>query len=291
MMYLTEDTLGTLDFTCCNGFVVAGIEIGFPEERAVIRNRSLGDGRYDDTRFLGARVVTVSIRFDVSKCEFPRTAQGLIDHVMAYMSPRVRPRLVWSLPESDTDIRSAVVRGVDAPIIIDAPRFPTVVFQFTTISSYLELADPVCATRDPNVYIAEPGRVYPLTFNRTYPPTVPTDALSITNPGNAPADWIGTIVGPAVEPNVIVNGVPIRTDRAGGVTLIAGQTLVINTFERTVLLNDDPLESRYDRLNFEEWTWDDVLLRSGPNTIRFNGSGAWFGPTTRLTVCTRGAWL
>lgn len=291
MMYLDEDTLGELDLECVDGFVVSDFEIGFPEERAVVRNRALGDGRYDDTRFLGGRVITVSIRFDNRECDFPGTAQELIDQVMAYMSPRLRPRLVWTLPTSDSEERSAVVRGFDAPVVIDAPRYPTVVFQFQTVGSYIELPEPDCEIRNPNIYEAEPGRTYPLEFDRVYPPSVPTDALAITNPGNAPADFIATILGPAVEPNVIVNGIPIRTDRAGGVTLIAGQTLVIDTRERTVLLNNDPTESRYDRLNFEEWVWDDVLLRPGLNVIRFNGAGSWFGPTTRLEVCTRGAWL
>ena len=291
MIYLTEDTLGQLDLDCIDGFVVAELEVGFPSERAVVRNRALGDGTIDDTRYLGARAITVTVRFDASKCDISRSSQSLIDQVMAYMLPSKRPRLVWTLQDPSSEIRSAVVRGVDAPVVINQPRYPAVVFQFVSIDAYLERATETCTTRDPNEYLPEPGRVYPLTFDRVYPPGTPTDAIIVVNPGNAPAHWVGTILATAIEPNVVVNGVTIATDRAGGIQLIAGQTLVIDTKERTVLLNNDPSESRYDRLNFEEWVWDDILLRPGNNVIRFNGSGSWFDDTTRLTICTRGAWL
>lgn len=291
MIYLDEADLGQLDLDCDDGFVVSELEIGFPEERAVVRGRSLADGIYDDTKYLGARVITVSIRFNADKCDTATETQTLIDQVMAYMSPRLRPRLVWTIQENSLLERSAIVRGVDAPVVINAPRYTSVVFQFVTTTAHLELPTPVCATRNPNLYVDEPGRVYPLTFDRVYPPGIPTDALAITNPGNAPANWIGTITAAANQPNVIVNGVRIEMNRAGGVNLIGGQTLVIDTLERTVLLNGDPAESRYDRLNFEEWTWDDLLLRPGVNAIRFNGTGSWFDPSTRLTICTRGAWL
>jgi hypothetical protein len=292
MMYLIEDDLGQLDLDCDDGLVVASLEVGFPAERPVVRGRALGDGVFDDSRYVGSRVITVALRFNDDECEDPlRELQQMIDSVMAYMNPRRRPRLVWELKTGSGDERSAVVRGIDAPVIIEGQRYPIVVFQFATTTAFLELPDEVCFVRDPNEYVPEPGRVYPLTFDRVYPPTVPTDAVAVLNPGNAPADWVATILGPAIEPNVIVNGVPIRTDRAGGITLIGGQTLVIDTRERTVLLNNDPNESRYDRLNFEEWSWDDLLLRPGVNVFRFNGAGNWFTDATRLTICTRGAWL
>ena len=292
MMYLIEDDLGQLDIDCDDGLVMSQLEIGFPAERAVVRGRALGDGVYDDTRFVGPRIITVAVRFNDDRCVDPsRELQALIDSMLGYMSPRRRPRLVWELQTGSGDLRSAVVRGVDAPVIIEGQRYPTVVFQFATVGSFIELPTEVCFIRDPNIYVPEAGREYPLTFDRVYPPSVPTDGVAVVNPGNGPADWVATILGPAITPNVIVNGVPIRTDRAGGVVLIAGQTLVIDTRQRTVLLNNDPNESRYDRLNFEEWTWDDLLLRPGTNVFRFNGPGAWFDTATRLTVCTRGAWL
>jgi hypothetical protein len=70
---------------------------------------------------------------------------------------------------------------------------------------------------------------------------------------------------------------------------VTGQTLVIDQQERTVLLNNDPNESRYDRLNFEDWDWDDLALQPGANIVRLQGSG--FTSTSLMTICWRSAWL
>lgn len=291
MVYLEDVGLGRLDLECDEGFVVASIEVGFPESRQVVRSRSLADGLFDDSRYLGSRVITVTVRMRSGGCDPKGTSQELIDQVMAYMSPRRRPRLVWSLQRDINEMRSTVVRGFDAPVLIDAYAYPTVVFQFVSSGSFLEAPEETCFIANPDIPATETGRDYDLTFDRTYSPGGPTDSIFVVNPGTVPADWTGTILASANQPNIVVNGYPISFNANGGVNLIAGQTLNIDTKERTILLNNDVQESRYDRVNFEEWTWDEVLLQPGLNVIRFNGTGAWFDINTRLQICTRGAFL
>lgn len=291
MLYLLEDTLGRLDLECGGGFVVANFEIGFPLVREVVRGRSLADGLFDDTEYLGSRVITVTVRFDSGGCNSPGSSQALIDQVMPYLSPRKRPRLVWSFQQDVLEERSAIVRGLNAPILINQRAYPTVVFQWVTIDSFLELPVEACSILNPNIPAVETGRDYDLTFDRQYAPGGPTDSILVVNPGSAPANWVGTVLASANQPNVVVNGTAVEFNRNTGVNLIAGQTLVIDTKERTVLLNNDPSESRYDRMNFEDWVWDDLLLQPGTNVIRFNGAGLWFDVNTRLQICTRGAFL
>jgi hypothetical protein len=291
MVYLEDDDLGRLDLDCEDGFVVSSFEIGFPLTREVVRGRSLSDGVFDDTRYLGSRVITVVVRMISGGCDAPGTSQSLIDEVMPFLSPRRRPRLAWSLQRDPNEMRSAVVRGLNAPVLINQRAYPSVVFQWVTVDSYLELPDETCFIANPNIPAVEQGRDYDLTFDRTYAPGGPTDSIFVINPGTAPANWTGTILASANQPNIVVNGTSMSFNANGGVNLIAGQTLVIDTRERTILLNNDPNESRYDRVNFEQWSWDDVLLRPGLNVIRFNGTGAWFDVNTRLEICTRGAWL
>lgn len=291
MLYLVDDDLGRLDLECGDGFVVANFEIGFPLVREVVRGRSLADGLFDDTEYLGSRVITVTVRFDSGGCLSPGTSQDLIDQVMPYLSPRKRPRLVWTLQKNVLEERSAIVRGLNAPVLINQRAYPTVVFQWVTIDSFVELPVESCSILNPNEPAVETGRDYDLTFDRQYAPGGPTDSILVVNPGSAPANWVGTILASANQPNVVVNGTAVEFNRNTGVNLIAGQTLVIDTKERTVLLNNDPSESRYDRMNFEDWVWDDLLLQPGTNVIRFNGAGAWFDMNTRLQICTRGAWL
>jgi len=291
MVYLEDVDLGRLDLECDDGFVVAAIEIGFPTSREVVRPRSLADGVFDDSEYLGPRLITVTVRMRSGGCDPSGTSQQLIDQVMAYMSARKRPRLVWSVQRNMNEFRSSVVRGFDAPVLIDAFAYPTIIFQFVTTEAFLEAPEETCFIANPNVPAVEEGRNYDLTFDRQYAPGGPTDSIFVFNPGSAPANWTGTILASADQPNIVVNGTAMRFNANGGVNLIAGQTLNISTQERTILLNNDPTESRYDRVNFEDWNWDQFLLRPGLNVIRFNGTGAWFDGNTRLQVCTRGAWL
>lgn len=291
MVYLEDVDLGRLDLECDDGFVVVSFEVGFPEAREVVQPRSLADGVFDDSRYLGPRLITVTVRMRSGGCNPLGTSQQLVDQVMAYLSPRRRPRLVWSVQRDVTEYRSTVVRGFDAPLLIDAKAYPTVIFQFVSAGSFLEEPDETCFTADPNVPAVETGRDYDLTFDRQYAPGGPTDSIFVFNPGTVPANWTGTILASANQPNIVVNGYAMRFNANGGVNLIAGQTLNIDTQERTILLNNDPDESRYDRVNFEDWSWDDMLLQPGLNVIRFNGTGAWFNNLTRLQICTRGAWL
>lgn len=291
MIYLEDDELGRLDLDCDDGFAVLGFEIGFPAVREVTRGRSLSDGVFDDSRYLGSRVITVTLGMISGGCDAPGTSQSLIDQVMPYLSPRRRPRLSWSLQRNMSELRSAVVRGLNAPIVINQRAYPALVFQWVTVDAFVELAQETCFINNPNEPAVEQGRDYDLTFDRQYLPGGPTDSIFVVNPGTAPANWTATILASANQPNIVVNGTAMRFNANGGVNLIAGQTLNIDTRERTILLNNDPNESRYDRVNFEDWSWDDLLLRPGLNVIRFNGTGAWFDGNTRLQICTRGAWL
>jgi hypothetical protein len=289
MIYLDDPDLGRLDLECEDGFVVNSFEIGFPVARDVVRGRALSDGVFDDTRYLGARVITVTLRMISGGCAPVGSSQTLIDRVMPYMSPRRRPRLVWSLQRDPNEMRSAVVRGFNAPVLINQRQFPTVVFQWVTIDSFAESPDETCLLVRPDDPPEEEGRIYDLEFDRDYIPIPPIGGFFAFNAGNAPAHWRATIEGLATDPLLTVRDKQLDFSQNGGITLVTGQTLVIDTKERTILLNNDPTESRYDRVNFEDWVWDDLLMQPGFNLFRLQGSG--FNFRTSLEVCWRDTYL
>jgi len=289
MIYLDDPDLGRLDLECQDGFTVSQFEIGFPQVREVTRGRAISDGVFDDTRYLGARVITVSLRMISGGCSPAGSSQTLIDQVMPYMSPRRRPRLVWSLQRDPNEMRSATVRGLNAPIIITQRAYPTVVFQWVTTDAYAESPLLNCLSVSPTDPPLEEGREYDLEFDRQYVPIPPIGAFFAFNAGNAPAHWRATITALATDPVLTVGGEQMIFDRNGGISLVTGQTLVIDTLERTILVNDDPAESRYDRVNFEDWTWDDLLMQPGFNLFRLQGTG--FNFRTELQVCWRDTYL
>ena len=282
---LSASDLTQLSLDCGLGYVLVSLDIGFPEERPVVRGRALADGVYDDSKFLGRRAITVTIRLNNQIA----SSQALIDRLLAFMSQRRRPTLTWALAGSPTEFRSVVVRGVNAPISVNNPKYPTIVCSFVTEDAYLSSSAETCVILDPNNPEPEVGRVYNLTFNRVYVPTPPVGGIYITNTGTAPANWTGTLRYNAINPLITVGSTIMDFSQNGGINLITGQTLVIDTKARTILLNGDPTLSRYDRVNFEDWSWDDLLLQPGSNLVRLQGSGFTF--STQLEFCWLDNWF
>lgn len=269
---LSDPDLGTLALGT-DPYIVPTLEIGSPVVREVVRNRALADGALDDTKFLGTRAITMAIRFNDVGCNVQRSMQELIDDLTPYMSPRRRPTLTWALPGSD-DRRAAIVRGAAWPFVLEGPKAQTIALQWVVPSGEILAGGPEarrCTTIKPSGDV-EAGRTYNWTPPRVYPPSEPIGSRKISNPGTANAHWTLTIFGPVTNPDFTINGIKFAADRRGGVVIAAGQTLVVDTRSRTVLLNGVAGASRYQNVNFEEWTWDDLLLRPGDNTVRFQGT-------------------
>jgi hypothetical protein len=293
-VYLTEPTLGLLDIgpldlgaglRGCNaqGYVVSGWQVGFPAVRPVARNRALADGTVDDTRFVGARAISMNIVIDASRAD----PQETVDRLMPYLSPRYRPRLHWTIPGSEQE-RSALVRGQDAPLQIAGRTAHVVTASWVAPNGVLESAEEQCEIINPGSD-TEDGRRYDLVFDRVYPPSLGIGDRLVVNEGTAVAEWTATIFGPCVNPALIINGVPIRFDRSGGLELTGGTSVTIDSRQRTILLNNDPTQSRYEFVNFTDWAWDDVRLRPGENIVRFEGDVLDAG--SQVQFCWRSAWL
>lgn len=282
---LAATGLTSLDITCGNGFVLSDLQIGFPAERAVVRSRALSDGILDETTFLGARSVTMSFRLD----QRVQSTQQLIDRLMPFLSPRRRPTLTWSLNDSNTSFRQLTLRGVDAPIVINGPKYRTLVCSWLSDSAFMVSPTETCGSIHPGDPPPEVGRTYNLTFDRYYDPQPPSGGFYVVNNGTAPAQWTAELTASVVDPTITVNGVDMEFNQNGGISLITGQTLNIDTTARTILLNNDPTLSRYDRVNFEDWSWDDLLLQPGQNLVRIQGTG--FDGTTFFEICYRDTYL
>jgi hypothetical protein len=282
---LSAPDLPDLDIECADGFVLVDLQVGFPAERPVVRARALADGFIDQSTFLGQRAITVTVRLD----QRVSNSQALIDRLMPFLSPRRRVLLTWSLPGSPLELRQIEMRGVDAPLVIAQPKYYTIVCQFVSTGPFLASPDETCVTVDPLALPEEIGREYDLEFDREYVPTPPVGGFFAFNNGTAPAHWTATIKAQVTNPVMTVNAFTLDFSQNTGITLFTGQTLVINTLNRTILLNDDPTESRYDRVNFEDWAWDDLLMQPGSNLFRLQGTG--FNFTSQLQICWRDTYL
>lgn len=291
MMYLTDPTLGRLDLDCADGFVVTEFEIGWPEVREVMTPRSLSDGSVDTTAYLGKRPVTVSLRYDQTKL----ATQNLIDLVTPYLSPRYRPQLVWTVQQTDPGcpgpaasvetVRSLRVRGVDGPLVVNAPKYLSMVLQWVAQDPYTTGLEQSCAVA--LITGAEEfGRTYDLSFDRQYPYSPQYGVTSFTPLGNAPMDWTGTITAEVTSPEILINNTTITF---GTTVLLPGQTINIDTQERTILRNNDPNDSLYGYTNFQDWTWDEIRLTPGENQIRLQADSYAGQPS--FTLCWFDRWF
>jgi hypothetical protein len=226
----------------------------------------------------------------VGACDALTDMQTLIDRVVPYMSPRLRPTLTYQQPGSES-VRSMVLRGADWPVAWSNPKYPSLPLQWVCPSGEIysgDADDTICDLISPAASV-EAGRTYDLVFDRVYPPSAPVGGRIITNVGNAAAHWVITIFGAVTNPFATINGRQLIFNRNGGLVVNAGQSVVIDSRERTVLFNGDPASSRYDRTNFDQWTWDQMRLAPGENTIVFGGTA--LGGTAAMQICYRPTWL
>lgn len=288
MITLTEPQLGTIELGA-DPFVVSSFQIGSPAVRAVARNRALANGTRDDTKFTGGRAATIAITLNDKYCGDDQvTMQELFDRLLPFTVARRRPVLSWSLPGSAGRERQMIVRGDSAPMVIEGPKHPVLAVGFVAPEGEINSAgDPICQRIDPASDV-ELGRTYDLTFNREYPSSAAIGDRLVTAEGNEQAHWVATIFGDNTNPYVLINGVRVEFANNGGLVLPAGTHLVIDTREKTMYLNGDPLSPRFDRANFTEWTWPDILLHPGVNTVRFGA--AMLGVGAAMNFCYQPTW-
>lgn len=284
MILLDSPSLGTLDLGCDEGFRVIDMTIGHPEERPVTRRRALGDGLFDDSTFLGGRAVTITVAID----DEYDGSMYLIDKLRAYMSPRLRTNLTYTLNDSPGDVRQLTLRGVNAPLSIRARNPQIITTQWFSADSVQRSPFPEFLSINPFAF-NEVGREYDLTFDRTYVPQPPVGGAFVFNDGNHPVPWFGQVLAEAEDPIITVNGVQMLFNVGGGVTLNVGETLNVDVRNRTIRLNNDIAEPRYDRSNFEDWDWDNFLLRPGLNIVRIQGSN--LSPECRFEINWASGWL
>lgn len=278
MMALDDPELGHLNLDCANGYVVTSLQLGAAEPRVVAQNRSLGDGQFDYSRYVAGRAVTVTVQLDTTKAD----PQTLYDRLTPYCAPRRRPLLTWAMPNGA--LRAVVCSGRGAPLTFETKDYQTVVMSWVVPSGRIidpyQTCVPIVPSEDTSA-----GRTYPDDYvdgRGPYPPSVGRQARLVTNQGNAPADWTVTITGAVTTPEFQVNGINMIFGFNGGLNLLAGESVVISTYNRTILLNNDPAVSRYNRANFAEWTWDDLRLLKGSNLIRFSAAGLGSGASATL---------
>ena len=124
------------------------------------------------------------------------------------------------------------------------------------------------------------GLTFNATFNLSFGGAISGGQATATNAGEFSTPWVATIAGPVVDPRIINNNTGQVLSFTGSVG--ATESLVVSSFDRTVLLNGTA--SRYRWLNAGSQWWD---LPPGNTVFQYAASSG----AGSLTVTYRSAWI
>ncbi len=223
-------------------FCLNRLDLGWPEVRSVSDPLAGGDGEVDSTQFVGARAITAALTLS-------RPVGPKIDLLRGLCHPGRRLWLHVSRSDWDGE-RRILVRGKDVAVVPANLTRAQVGFRapgglLESVLPDTDILSPVGASSGGVDYPVE----YPLEFD---PVLVPVAAL-LNVGGTVPALPVIDLYGPCSNPVVRLLGTGEQIRLL--MPVAAGQFVRVDMAARTVLLNGDPNQSRYGRLDFATSSW------------------------------------
>jgi len=266
--------IGTLQVH--GGGSVIGLDsftLGSPEPRPVADRRPEEHGTVDETRWYGPRIIGMTGRIVA-----PTMAElwAALDDLKGAVALGQTVTLRFTRQGLEFTER-AVVRvagGVDVPLSATMPS-PMVRFGIT-----LEAPDPRLYSDTLSTGSYDPtdagtgGLFFPLDFPLDFGADDSAGRLEVTNEGTFSTPAVLTITGPVTNP-ILDNDTAGLSIYTRDCALSAGETLVLDTLERSVMLGGTT--SRPDLLDVELTYWWQLL--PGVNQLRLRGSDMSAGQT------------
>lgn len=245
-----------------SGYIVRRLDLGDAITREVAQDAPDADGTIDTTQLTGARVIGLQVRIVPRNGFVPALLER---RLRAFTNARLRP--VMTISRDGLDDQRVILRRGPFSSPIEQPTFTDITVQWVAPLGILESAE----LHEGNIFAVAPGaaqgRVYPLLFPRLYPASPVLGSASIFNAGDVDAYPLIRIYGPVTDP-VLDNNTQERSLAFSGLTLAADEFLEVDTRYKTIRLNGDPDNSRYDTLAFPTSQW--WTLSPGVNLVRFH---------------------
>lgn len=158
------------------------------------------------------------------------------------------------------DPTSTIVKMMSRPLSLDCPLNRPFALKYAKFKLKLEAVDPVLYNRAPT--------------SQSF--TLPSDTRTIVNAGNAPAKWVGTLIGACQNP-ILTNNTTGQVISFYNLAMGVNDVLTFDSGTSTVMLNGTPTSGSL-QTGFSWWDFS-----PGNNSISFiatNVSGATFNITT-----------
>lgn len=282
MIRLECDGLDNLLLDTTAGWKVRQFDVGDPAPRPVVDDAPDADGSIDTTALIGPRAVTLGLRL------LPDSTSlwEMRNQLRAFTSPRVRPTLFFTPPGSSDELR-LTVRGSQFSDPVDNPIYRDVTVQWVAPLGIIESAVLHSAITPFSAGAAALGRAYSLTFDRVYPASDPQGSVLVTNAGTAHAYPLLRMYGPWADETLVRNEATGDELVFDAETVTAGNFLEVDTRAKTIRLNGNAADSRYDKLVYPDSTWWTLA----PGTQRIRAISETSNPPAHVEVEWRDAWL
>ena len=294
MTFTAVSLVDPLDGSACilmprDGVTVLSLDVA-PSVRSVTEERVGGHGQIDNTLYLSAAAVTLSLRLWPPNSGLT-TMEAFIDELNGFLNPSLRCNLVCSNDAWATsrqlnvrfDSRTA---PVDNPVTIDVAvswKAPMGIWQA-----------PVSTVQVTNAFVTFSGGIAEISTGIGATTSgIPVLAGSSTgNPlalsaGNMTVPWIAKLYGPCTGPKFANDSVGLTLSFSDSLVLAAGAYVELNSLNHTALRNSDPNDSVLGNLNFSASDW--WQLQPGNNSLRYYPTSASAGAVAQITFQT--AWM
>ena len=266
------------------GWFCTSLDLGYPTVRAVTNPNPDADGIIDRTQYFGERTVTADVTAVVGA---GARIDDVADNFAPFMQPAARPVLHYVLDRPGVAERTITLRPAGYAWKVEGDQQRDIQLQWVAA--------------DPNVYdpavqtviawsgsSTANGRLYPLTYNRTYPTGGGTGNVGIIAPhGDLPVQPLLRFYGPVTAPRASFAIYPggggaqgnAYVAFAAGFVLAANQWVDVDTKAHTAYRQSDPTQPAFGQLNFGATIWPVLPPTPAQTQMTMSGSGSMSGVT------------
>ncbi len=225
--------------------VLRELDLGYPAVRDVTEAIPGMDGEVDSTLYMGSRAITAEVLLGMSAEVVP-----LADKIRALMQPG---RRMWLHVRMDgwSDERRIRVRGASLALPTGPLPWSAQLGWVAPDPTFQELTQQSVTLSPQGSAVG--GTTFPREFPFAFDPGLVPGAAVVDVGGTVSVPPVVDIYGPCTDPLVRVVNTGAQMILRGDIA--AGDFVRINTFDRTILRNNDPNYSVYGTLDFAASTW------------------------------------
>ena len=264
---LESDGLDPLDLNQ-PGIMTTGLDLGDAVMREVVSTRAGADGTIDTSRFVGARVVTLSVDVNPAASPGGLTRWQLTERLRAFTHPAARPRLFVQFTPDDPEVMLTLRRSQFTDTWRPQRRANTEsVVQWVCPDGIMEsvvLNEAVARASASDATVI--GRAYKKVYPWAYDAAPIVGSATVVNAGNTTVYPVLRLRGPMSDRIELTHIEQDRSIVIDGTTIPAGSYIEIDTRTHRITLNSDPDLSRRQFLVFPDTQW--WTLDPGEQRIR-----------------------